>query len=386
MKIDKKTIIINAIVIFFTFAFSWVINSGFFNPYNFSGEEKSKDFELSDLYASVGNHSAVHQKSKDIVVVSSDRCSRKQIAAIIESADLMGAKVIGLDHYFDVKQDGDERLISAIEECENAILPIIVQRNMENGIFEIKDSSYFYNIIDDGKFGAINLAGNSPRSVIREFSPSFKTYNETLDNFVSAVVKCYAPEKYDFLLERDHELERIHYHATDYNIIQWNEIITLDSIPQPMLDLEKEFDGKIVLIGHIHNDNDIHLTPISDETPGILIHAAAINTILNSNYIKTSSTFFNYFIAIILSVLCVSIMSYAKKHLNNTGIFIIRITQLTLLLLMFAIGTLIYLSYDTYVDFSLSLLMIGLSALFFDIIYGVYGIAVLIYNKYNKKK
>ena len=199
MKIDKTTIIIDAIVIVFTFAFSWVINSGFFNPYNFSVEKKSTDFELSDLYASVGNLSAVHQMSKDIVVVSSDRCSRKQIAAIIESADLMGAKVIGLDHYFDAKQDGDERLISAIEECENVVLPIIVQRNMENGIFEMKDSSYFYNIIDDGNFGVINLAGNSPGSVIREFSPSFKTYNDTLDNFASAVVKCYAPEKYNLL-------------------------------------------------------------------------------------------------------------------------------------------------------------------------------------------
>lgn len=386
MKIDKTTIIINAIVILCTFAFSWLINSGFFNPYNFSGEEKSKDFELSDLYASVGNHSAVHKLSKDIVVVSSDRCSRKQIAAIIESADLMGAKVIGLDHYFDAKQDGDDRLISAIEECDNVVLPIIVQRKLENGIFEIKDSSYFYNIIDNRKMGVINLAGNSPRSVIREFSPSFKTNNETLDNFASAVVKYYAPDKYKHLLERGRELERIHYHATRYNIIQWDKIITTDSVPTPILDLENDFEGRIVLIGHINNDNDIHLTSINDDTPGILIHAAAINTILNNNYIKTSSTFLNYFIAFFVSSLCVLIMSYAKKHLNNTGNFIIRITQLTLLLLMFAIGTIIYLSYDTYLDFSLSLLMIGLSVLFFDIIYGFYGIAVLVYNKYYKEK
>lgn len=381
MKIDKKNVIIDAIVILCTFAFSWFVKYEITSPSAFSATEKSTDYELSDLYASVGQRSAVHYLSKDIVIVSVDHCSRNQIASIIDAVNYMEPKVIGLDIMFIDSIVGDDKLVSAILGCENIVLPIEVKRKGHSGLFEIKDSSYFYNSIAEKQLGVINLAGYSQRSVIRKFAPSFKLENCSLDNFASAIVKYYSLGEYNRLIAKGQELLNIHYHAIDYNVVKWNEVITTGTDPEPKLDLMNVIKGKIVLIGHINNDNDIHLTPISDETPGIMIHAATINTILSNNYIDNSATALDYLIAFIVTLAFVMLMSYAKMHMSNMGNLLVRICQLGLLLIMFIIGTILYISYNYYLDFSLSLLMIGLSALFFDIVYGIYGAYNLIKNK-----
>ena len=381
MKIDKKKIIIDAIVILCTFALSWFVKYEITSPSVFSATEKSTDFELSDLYASVGQSSAVHDLSKDIVVVSTDHCSRNQIAAVIESINFMEPTVIGLDMMFIDSICGDDRLISSIRECENLVLPIEVQRIEDSELFEIKDSSYFFRSIAEKSLGVINLAGNSQRSVIRKFLPFFTMEDKSLDNFASAIVKIYSPTKYDQLIEKGLDLLTIHYHEKDFSIFKWDEVITTDSIALPILDLQNEIKGKIVLIGHINNYMDYHLTSISDETPGVLIHAATINTILENSYIENSSTTFNYSIALIITLAFVILMSYARKHMTNMGNLVVRISQLFILLIMFAMGTILYLSCGFYLDFTLSLLMIGLSALIFDIVYGIYGAFVWIKNK-----
>ena len=381
MKIDKKIVIIDAIVILCTFTSSWFVKYEITSPSAFSATEKTTDFELSDLYASVGQRSAIHDLSKDIVIVSTDHCSRNQIAAVIESINFMEPMVIGLDMMFIDSICGDDRLISSIRECENIVLPIEVQRMEGSELFETKDSSYFYSSIAEKSLGVINLAGNTQRSVIRKFLPFFTMKDKSLDNFASAIVKMYSPTKYDQLIEKGHDLLTIHYHEKDFSIFKWDEVVTTDSIALPILDLQNEIKGKIVLIGHVNNYMDYHLTSISDETPGVLIHAAAINTILGNSYIENSSTTLNYSIALIITLAFVILMSFAKEHMTNMGNFVVRITQLFFLLIIFVIGTIFYLNYGIYIDFTIPLLMIGLSALVFDIVYGIYGAIILIKNK-----
>ena len=302
----KLTIIINIVVIICTFAFSRLVNYEFTNPAALMATDKSTYFDLSDIYATVGNGSASHNQSEDIVIVNTDHCTRSQIAEAIETVNGMNPKVIGLDLMFIDSMDYHDRLLSSILGCNALVLPISLEgKEKGNDLFEIKDSSYFYNLIPSKKLGVINLAGNGPASVIRTFSPFFKLKDYSLDNFSSAIVKCYSNDKYEELKKKQGRLF-IHYHAIDFEIERWNEI------------KKEDIEGKIVLIGSINNESDQHLTPIGVKS-GIIIHAATINTILYDNYIEDCSTILNYIIAFFSTLCFVSLMSYAKLHLSNMG-------------------------------------------------------------------
>ena len=74
----------------------------------------------------------------------------------------------------------------------------------------------------------------------------------------------------------------------------------------------------------------------------------------------------------------------ARNRMSNVGSMVIRIAQVAIMYQIVVFGCKFYAETHTYLDFSPSLLMIGLGALSFDIWFGLYGIVKFVEQKINK--
>ncbi len=334
----------------------------------FAPMEQSMDFQLSDVYSSVANSRPMSEMSDDVVIVSTNDCDRKQIAQIIEMVDYFAPSAIALDIFFPHRTLDDNILFSAVNNCDNIVLPYSLRYNANSDSFSRGIKSFFDDSISGKSYGVINLAVNSVRDVVREFRPSFKVEDTVYNNFMAEVARIAQPDKYAILQQRNSETETIYFPSRQFDIITPEEIIG-DGVD--FNDLEQRITGKSVLIGILNDINDEHITPTEPNMSGILIHAHALDTILNERYIKTSPKALNWAIAILLCFGFALFNIYTKDQLNNIGGLLIRIAQFGIMYLFALWGCWYFAQFNTCLDFSQPLLMIGFGAVAFDIWFGM---------------
>lgn len=381
----KIGIYVILIAVLGAFMLSLVVNHSIKSPDAFFSTKKSINVDLSDLYSSVGRRALKKDYCNDILIISTDNSNRRQISAIIDALNYMGAKVIGLDLLFQSKQFDDNYLISSIASSDNIVLPVGLWRDNDSLPFSINDTCYFNSQLNNKSFGAVNLDGNSIRSTVRNFKYSFNLKDdEYIDAFATAIIKLYS-KKIKFDKELSAKEQRINFHSNEeFEILSWDEIITKDSIPTPIFTHENLIKDKIILLGQVDSRADMHTTPISVEMPGVFIHAHILATILGKKEIIDVSKSVNYIIAVIITFVFCGFVFYVRENIKHIGRMLIRIVQFTLMIIFFYIGSILYIKYDLFVDFSLTLLMLGFSTLMLDIASGLYWIYLLVINRIKK--
>lgn len=379
----KKDIYIVIISVIGALILSLFIKHSINSPEAFAPLEKNVSYDLSDLYASVGTRSLKKDYCEDIVIVSTDYSSRQKIGILIDTLNNMGAKVIGLDILFPTAQNEDIRLLSSIASADNIVLPVGLHQNDNSDYFQIKDTCYFQDKLGPKTSGAVNLNGDIIQHTIRSFKYSFRLNDSTIiDAFATAIAK-----KYSNSLIGKNKLEgkerRINFHQfDDFEVVSWENILSPN--PGQKSSYENLVKNRIVLLGNTNATSDMHTTPISVDMPGIYIHAYIIATILNNKAIRNASLTVNYLVATLITFIFCSFVLYTRKRIKQIGELLIRIIQFLLMILFFYIGSILYLKHMVFVDFSLTLLMIGFSIFMLDLVSGGYWFYLLILNKKNK--
>lgn len=349
------------------------------SPSAYSPMQNSSDFAMSDIYEYISDDSDSQYKSNEIVVVSTDGCNRQEIAKLIEKINDNNPKVIGLDVIFRQSQSSDSILISAINKSKKIVLPYDMGYDENLELFLKQDSSYFYKQLKNKNFGAINLSGNSIRNVIRRFKPIFITEDDSIDNFSSAIAKIYSSDKYNDLISRNNDNELIIYHNRDIEIYSSDELISLK-------DKDLRIKDKIVLLGEVCSNSDMHTTPIKEQEAGVVIHAHTIDTILNGYYVKETNNLVNYGIAIVVTLLFCGFTYYVRENVKLVGRLLIRFIQFGLILMYLIVGYYLYSVNNLYIDFSVSALMTSVSILMLDLTGGLYGLYILTIKKIKEWK
>ena len=349
------------------------------SPSAYSPMQNSSDFAMSDIYEYISDDSDSQYKSNEIVVVSTDGCNRQEIAKLIEKINDNNPKVIGLDVIFRQSQSSDSILISAINKSKKIVLPYDMGYDENLELFLKQDSSYFYKQLKNKNFGAINLSGNSIRNVIRRFKPIFITEDDSIDNFSSAIAKIYSSDKYNDLIGRNNDNELIIYHNRDIEIYSSDELISLK-------DKDLWIKDKIVLLGEVCSNSDMHTTPIKEQEAGVVIHAHTIDTILNGYYVKETNNLVNYGIAIVVTLLFCGFTYYVRENVKLVGRLLIRFIQFGLILMYLIVGYYLYSVNNLYIDFSVSALMTSVSILMLDLTGGLYGLYILTIKKIKEWK
>lgn len=340
----------------------------------FKPMDKPKEVAITDFYQIVANKTNIKVLNQDIVIIAIDSCGRKEIAHLLEVIDFCNPAAVGLDVLFNYPSADDSLLIEAIEGCANLVLPCSVIYDTQSKNCTGYNGSFFYNqLVSQKEYGAVNLAGNDMQSLIREFRPFHLCNGDTIKSFASALVGIANQESFNNLKERKNDVETINFTDNEYAVY----------MPDEVLEFSNELEGKVVLIGSINEPWDFHVTPVSTQMPGIMIHAHSIATILGNTFIKELNGWIIWFLAVVLS----TAMLLIKEKLDNIKFesFIMRIIQILMLYIIIATGYWIFSRCQLSIDFAIPLMMVGLIFMARDIWVGCESLIQTIKEKIRQK-
>ena len=340
--------------------------------------EKATDFEISDLYNAVEENKAEHRLSHDVCVISIDNCDREGVLDVVNTVSAYGPAAIGLDVVFPWPEQDNTYLLSTLTETPDLVCVNKVQPTAEDPTrFEVTPASFYESLISP-RYGHAKLVAGSTRAVVRRFySYVLSAEGDTLLSLPSALAAVANPERYRELMNRHTEQEIIDYTTWEIPVYPAEELLG-------GLLSEEDLTGKVVLLGDMNNMQDSYLTPLNGSMPGVMIHASATQTILAGSYINTTPAWVNWCMGILLCIILAALLMEARNRMSNVGSMVIRIAQVAIMYQIVVFGCKFYAETHTYLDFSPSLLMIGLGALSFDIWFGLYGIVKFVKQKINK--
>ena len=364
-----------AAMVLFTTLISLLLTSFIFTDFlsleMFAPMEKKVDFQLSDIYNSVEATRPVKTLSNDVVVVNIDGCNREQALSTVTLVAQCGPKAIGLDVMFPIAKDSAKNgyLKTVVAKIPCLVFSTGVVYNEKDGTYS-RDFLSFCESEKDFKphhIGYVNLDTSRPWEVVRSFVPCVRTKEgDTLNAMTFELARIASPERAQQLLDRGNFSETIDY--TSYEI----EVIQAEELNDPYE--KQKLKDKVVFVGAMSDVKDTYLTPLRDPIAGVMIHAHVVQTILSGSYIRESSTWFNWFIAIILCMTFISLLWIARKRMSNVGNLLIRISQFVIMFVMVWLGCYIYSAHHLYMDFAPAIWMLGLGAIAFDISFALYGI------------
>lgn len=334
----------------------WLVRYDISSISYFAPLEKVSNFTMEDFYQSVTDRRTTKQLCREVLIVAIDSCDRHQIADVLERIDYCQPAAIGLDVLFDYPTDNDSALMAAVAGCQHLVLPVQLTFDVQTDEFTHMQGSFFHDRLPSPPhLGAVNLAGSSQLSIVREFRPFFTQGTDTVPHIVTALLQEAQSEAYTTLRQREETLLPIYYPEYEFHILHSREV----------LDAEELIAGRMVLVGCINDPTDCHLTPVSSEMPGVLIHAHSLATALHQAYITQAPAWMNWLIALLLSLLMLRLKLHFSEH--PTEGMLIRLLQLLLLYLIVVSGYTLFVRHHYSLDFTFALLMVGLGFIAFDV-------------------
>ena len=345
-----------------TLLFSHVVVYDLMSVSFFSPMEKASDFRFSDFYTIVADDRAVSTLDEDIVLVPVDGYTRREMARVIDDIDFCEPAAVGLDIAFAPPSDPeDDPLADALAACDKLIMPVRID-HADDGA-HLRHMSYYDDVVKPkGGFAAVNIQGDiGERTTVRNFTRSFKTDKGEVPAMATALVGLAKPEAVEKLAERSGKEEYIKFASRQFDIVEPDEII----------DNPDNIKGKIVLIGKMQNAGDLHVTPLDNFMPGILIHAHTAATIISGDYIRTLTRFESYAVA---SIVCFIIVWLNMWLINSpVGPLVVRVVQVLLLYLMIVGGTMAYVYHSIDLNFSFAIMAATLGVAACDVYIGLFN-------------
>lgn len=357
LPLPLKSVVITTATLLFSHVLVYDLMSvSFFSPM-----EKASDFRFSDFYTIVADDRAVAELDEDIVIVPVDGLTRREMARVIDDIDFCEPAAVGLDIAFAPPSNpDDDPLAESLAECGNLVMPVRVA-NEENG-HHTQHLSYYDNIVSPkGGFGAVNIQGDAgERTTVREFSRSFATQEGTVESLPAALIALARPEAAKKLEERPLRDEYIKFASRKFDIID----------PQEIVENPDLIKGKIVLVGKMQNAGDLHVTPLDNFTPGLLIHAYTTATMLSGDFIRELTPFESYAVAAITCFLIVWLNM--RMWESPAGPLVVRVVQMGMLYAMIMGGTMAYIYYGIDLNFAFAILATSLGVAGCDVYIGLF--------------
>lgn len=319
----------------------------------FSAPER-KDFQLPDLFAQIADNRPVRKFDNRIIIVNIGRNGRQEIAEALSILSLCGPKAVGVDINFAEPSEDDSYLLDVIQNLPDAVFPLGVSSKKEGGKFQIEDKPFFYDELQGINYGVVNLPLSSEKGTVREYAIDFPVEGGSLPSFVTAIAEIASPEAAATLRGRQVETGVTSYHSREYETLNLEEIE----------DHAEDLTDKIVLIGALEDAVDMHSTPVKSHVAGIMLHASALSTVLDSTWYNHMPKSYDYGLAI---ALCLAIMLIVYGCRNNFRGFILRIVQASLAYVAVRIGYGLFVDHNIIFDISFTITIIAFGLFAADI-------------------
>lgn len=315
-------------------------------------EHKNVDFESSDFYNLIADAREERALDDKVVIVPIDELSRQEIVSLIDDIYLCGPNAIGLDVFFQFPMSGDDRLVEVLKNTPSLITPMGVTKQ-EDGAWQVIPA-YALDSMNIDRRGVVNMNIARQYSVVRTFKPFYATDRGDVAHFAVALARLAEGAVVDNLHDKYGDTSiAISYPAREYNVIA----------PDDILERADDIKGKIVLLGALNEMQDMHITPVDDAMPGVLIHAHALSTILNGSYLSFMPEWGLWLLGLIICVLMVTANMWFERFTG--GKLLMRLFQVAMTLLIVYVGCVLYIRFNFVLELALPLMIItlGLAAL-----------------------
>ena len=315
-------------------------------------EYRNIDFESSDFYSLVADAKEERILDDKVVIVPIDELSRQDIISLIDDINLCEPSAIGLDVFFQFPMEGDDKLMEVLRNTPSLITPIGVTP-LENNMWQTMPT-YALDSLNVTRRGVVNMNITHKYSVVRSFKPFYSTDKGEMAHFAVTLAQLAEPETVDNLRNSHGDNPVIiNYPAREYDVIS----------PDDVLEHVDDICGKIVLLGALKEMQDMHITPVNDAMPGILVHAHALSTILNGNYLSYMPAWGLWLLGFILCMMMVTANMWFERFTG--GKLLMRLFQVAMTLLIVYTGCALYIKYNFVLELALPLMIVtlGLAAL-----------------------
>jgi len=322
------------------------LNLSIFNPL----KQALDDFKMTDLYFELMQSSKDKELNNDIVLVDVTKLTnRDAIAKAINDVNSCSPKVLMIDLIFERDSHDpteDTLLINAIEAGkEREILSAkLTDYNPKNKSFQNVIKSFFHEFIDV-KWAYSNVDQKRPGGSIRQYSLSQKLNDSIFFSMAYAAACAYK----DIQPEIKDVSQRL--------IVYDDTLLTISS--DKILENKKLLKDKLVILGTLEEEADMHITPIG-KLSGVKILAYSAITFMNHKEIRSMSKFTSLLLAFIICLFCAWIGHKIRKKYKTFSTYIIRIFIFVFaaILVWIAFMSFVHLDYD--VDLLYPLLSLAL--------------------------
>lgn len=355
----------------------------------FKPTDKKGDFRITDIYNAVekNNYDAIGGAplSEHVIIVSVDNMDRLETLNTINKVAQFKPSAIGLDFPFEDSVLHRDYLLHTVLFNNSIVSATKVEYVKDSSYFRRKYLSFYESEFPSAHVGYVNIDADYTWNVIRTFHPFVRgAKGDTLTSMVLELAKLANPERAQKLLSRHNETEIIDFVSHKIEVL-----------PPALLDREdiaSKIEGKAVFIGDTAYAPDIRMTPLHEPMAGILVHAYSLQTVLEDSYIDYWPSWKIWSITLILTIGFLFVLWRARGK-SDSGNWIIRMTQFGFMFLLVLWGCYVFSADHEYADFTMSITMLGFSALTFDLTFALIGLGKWcvaktgwIKNKINSRK
>lgn len=329
-----------------TMALLWVFKFIPFNLTDWVGNANKIPTEPYDLYAQYEANSLKRELDNRIVIIKiPDDANRDAIAKTLEDLKQCNPAVVGLDFLFIGEKDdeSDFRLANAVNAFEDKI----VVATLYDG--NRLRHSYFADSIRPIE-GCTNLDTNNKYDVIRTFIPEMEFEGEIMPSMAYVIGKLYTETRY---IESFNVGDRtyIYWKSIEFPIIDATEII----------EKKNEINGKIVLVGSVSSEIDVHRTSVSSDYSGVKVIAHSVRNIIDNDFIWHNKLFDIVVCGFILLICSFVIQCFEcsrdRRYSDLTDIICLLVQFILLIVGVIYLGYKLYIS-GIYID--TTILLIGI--------------------------
>lgn len=339
-------------VLIMTWLLAWMMK---FDP--FSIIEHSTDFNSTDFYDRVAYENSERPTSTNVVIVAVDSLeSRGEVGDLLLRLGRLAPAAIGLDVMMVGEKDpeGEMTVLEAMDAYPGIVLPVEVD---ECGAVDSASYSFYYDTFPDYSKGVVTFISIGNNGLERFFITEFELADGTrLPSMGLALARAKDEEATRRFMKDAGVRERVNFNIAEPEILYPSDI---------RADNEILIKDKIVLVGDIANATDMHNTSINGRLPGIMLHAAAAETILTGRRIAQMPDWVVMLVAFAFVGLVTVLYSfYLDRPWHALAIMAVKLLLLALILFG---GYWLYSYYSVTVDFTYTIAVLGFSLLLCDL-------------------
>lgn len=323
----------------------------------------TSDIEVSDFYNRIRAGGSQKSIDNDIMIVNIDSVfGRDEIALLLNQISSGNPKAICLDVLLEKEKEpeSDALLAQTLESTPNLV---VSQRY--NDFDAAPSNDFVARHAPDVKRGMTNLTSSTDHGMVRDITPFFGQ-NREYPGLGAEILSLVAPGDFVRLKAREGD-EMIRFSKNEFYVAE----------PDEVWKNPEELEGKIVFVGTINEEGDLHPTAISQNYPGVMIHANVLSMMMHEDYSSPDSDIYN----ILLAVISCLIISVLYVYLDAAQNFVVRVFPIIWIALVAVAGCWLFNFTGIYINAPKTMLVAFLSIVVLDTWYAFEAPVKKLFNK-----